>query len=202
MDRCFESVVQICSNHVHRYKLFAGKVLTWQQVLEGWAERADFRDAFNQLLAESPFPAFRWETPGITSSQLESKFEFVLCQATRLLVPADPQPFAEHFVEPGGGEPRDHGVVCFDNLARTTWLIVPSPRGEFAAYGHLAAFCRLAPAAQRDALWRIVAKQSQRWLATRTLWLNTHGGAVDWLHVRLDPTPKYYGYDDYRLGRP
>ncbi len=35
-------------------------------------------------------------------------------------------------------------------------------------------------------------------ISDRPIWLSTAGGGVAWLHVRLDSTPKYYGYAPYR----
>ena len=30
------------------------------------------------------------------------------------------------------------------------------------------------------------------------VWLSTAGDGIAWLHVRLDPSPKYYQHDEYR----
>lgn len=38
---------------------------------------------------------------------------------------------------------------------------------------------------------------SQR-LGLKPVWLNTAGGGVPWLHIRLDDQPKYYRYQAYR----
>ncbi len=35
-------------------------------------------------------------------------------------------------------------------------------------------------------------------VSRKPVWLNTAGGGVAWLHVRLDDRPKYYGYQNYK----
>ena len=80
-------------------------------------------------------------------------------------------------------------------------MAVPCPIGPASAYGHLAAFARLAPASQQDALWRSLGDAMARRIGDRPVWLSTAGGGVSWLHVRLDDRPKYYGYEPYRQSR-
>jgi len=36
-------------------------------------------------------------------------------------------------------------------------------------------------------------------LGERRLWISTAGGGVAWLHVRLDSSPKYYGFRPYAV---
>jgi hypothetical protein len=84
------------------------------------------------------------------------------------------------------------------NLGGDAILIVPCPVAEPSAYGHLAAFVRLAPERQRQALWQSVGEAMARRVGARPVWLSTAGAGVSWLHVRLDDRPKYYGYGPYR----
>ena len=71
---------------------------------------------------------------------------------------------------------------------------------EPLAYGHLAAFVRLAPEQQRQSLWQAVGEAMSRRICTKPVWLSTAGAGVSWLHVRLDDRPKYYGFGPYRQG--
>lgn len=160
-------------------------------VLAAWREDAAFRGFFNALLADSPFAAFRWETPPVTADTLSRPFEFVLLDSPGLAHRPDPEAFAEHF---------DDGqlVVTFPNLGGDAVMVVPCPLADPSAYGHLAVFVRLAPEHQRDALWRAVGEAMARRVGTRPVWLSTAGAGVSWLHVRLDDRPKYYGYAPYR----
>jgi hypothetical protein len=164
---------------------------TFADVLHGWQEDAGFRSFFNALLAEAPYPAFRWETPPVTAVTLIRPFEFVLLDSPGLAQTPDPDAFADHFREGGG-------VAVFPNLGGDAVLIVPCPVAEASAYGHLAAFVRLAPEQQRHALWQAVGKAMGERVGTKPVWLSTAGAGVSWLHVRLDDRPKYYGFIPYR----
>jgi hypothetical protein len=166
--------------------------LAYSEVLHLWKDDAGFRAFFNDLLARSAFPAFRWETPPITAATAGRAFEFVLIDAPELARTPDREAFAEHF----DGAADD--VVSFANLGGDAVLVVPTPRGPSSAYGHLAAFVREAPEAQKHALWAAVGGATERRLGRAPAWLSTAGAGVSWLHVRLDDRPKYYGHAPYR----
>lgn len=161
-------------------------------VLTGWREDAGFRAWFNALLADVPYTEFRWETPAVTAATLARPFECVVLDAPGLARRPDPAAFADHF--PGAVA----GVAVFPNLGGDATLIAPCPLADSSAYGHLAAFVRLAPEAQRDALWRAVGEVMTRRAGAEPIWLSTAGAGVPWLHVRLDDRPKYYGHAPYR----
>jgi hypothetical protein len=164
---------------------------TFAAVLRGLREDSELRSRLCDALAATPYEGIRWETPGVRHHTLERPFEFVVLAAPELVRRPAPEPFREHFV-PGAD------VVEFQNLGHDAVLIAPCPRAPLHACGHLAAFMREAPAAQKDALWRQVGDAMGRRVGERPVWLNTAGGGVDWLHVRLDDRPKYYGYRPYQ----
>jgi hypothetical protein len=161
-------------------------------VLRAWQSDASFRTLFNSLLAEVPYTAFRWETPPVTSASVSQPFEFVLLDSADLVRRPDPEAFVEHF---GKGV---EGVAVFPNLGGDAIMVVPCPVGDVLAYGHLAAFVRLAPEAQRHAFWKSVGVAMSRRIGAKPVWLSTAGAGVSWLHVRLDNRPKYYGFGPYR----
>jgi hypothetical protein len=167
---------------------------TVAEVLCGWQGDAGFRSLINSLLADAPYTAFRWETPAVTAATVARPFEFVLLDSPGLARRSDPAAFAEHF----GGADAD--VAVFPNLGGDAIMIVPCPVAEPSAYGHLAAFVRLAPERQRHALWQSVGDAMARRVGARPVWLSTAGAGVSWLHVRLDDRPKYYGFGPYRQG--
>jgi hypothetical protein len=162
-------------------------------VLNGWQGDPAFRSLFNALMAGAPFPAFRWETPPVTVTTMTRPFEFVLLDSPGLARRPDPQAFAEHFA----GAP-EAGVISFPNLGRDAIMVVPCPRAAHSAYGHLAAFVREAPEAQRHALWQSVGEAMASRVSAKPVWLSTAGAGVSWLPVRLDDRPKYYGFGPYR----
>jgi len=160
--------------------------------LHGWREDVDFRSMFNALLAAVPYAAFRWETPGVTSATISQPFEFVVLDSPGLARRPDAGAFAAYYGH------AENGISVFSNLGRDAIMVVPCPLVDPSAYGHLAAFVRLAPESQRDALWRAVGKAMARRVGDKPVWLSTAGGGVSWLHVRLDDRPKYYGHLPYR----
>jgi hypothetical protein len=185
---------QLANGRVIRVAIDLGSSpVSYADVLRRWQDNADFRSMFNGLLAESPFSAFRWETPPITTATASRPFEFVLIDSPGLASNPDADAFAEHFR--GGGE---GGVVEFPNLGKDAIMVVPCPNGPLSAYRHIGAFVRQAPEPQRHALWELVGAAMQRRLGTKPVWLSTAGAGVSWLHVRLDDRPKYYGYAPYR----
>jgi hypothetical protein len=165
---------------------------TITEVLHGWQSDARFRSLFNSLLADAPYTAFRWETPPVTAGLVAQSFEFVLLDSPGLARRPDPGAFAEHFGESVGG------VAVFRNLGGDAIMVVPCPLADVTAYGHLAAFVRLAPESQRHAFWQAVAEAMIRRIGVKPVWLSTAGAGVSWLHVRLDDRPKYYGFGPYR----
>lgn len=167
------------------------RTATYVDVLTAWQDDASFRTFFNTLLAESPYSAFRWETPPVTTTSLSRPFEFVLLDSPTLNRRPDQRAFSGHF------KSARSSVIVFPNISGDAQMVVPCPVADVSVYGHLAAFVRGAPAAQRDALWQAVGATLGQRIGDRPVWLSTAGAGVAWLHVRLDERPKYYGYAAY-----
>ena len=165
--------------------LSAGEVLTR---LEG---DLTFRAWFLSQLRETPQKRIGWETPPVSSHTLEQPFRQAVVPRPSLSDTADPRPFQEYFTPQAL-------VVDFPNLGGDAQLSVPTPRFEpFHAYAHLAAFLADAPLEQQHAVWKHAAKMTLAALSEDPLWLNTAGGGVDWLHIRLDSRPKYYRWGPF-----
>ncbi len=168
-------------------------LLTYSDVLALWQGDFDFRKFFGGLLIQSPFSAFRWETPPVTIATVDQPFEFVLIDSPHLECEPDPSAFAQHFSTAPPG-----GAVEFQNLGNDAILVVPCPDRSQSDFGHMATFLRNSSEPQRHTLWELVGTVMRRRLSTKPVWLSTAGGGVAWLHVRLDDRPKYYGYELYR----
>ncbi|MEO0423887.1 MAG: hypothetical protein AAF184_16225 [Pseudomonadota bacterium] len=124
----------------------------------------------------------------------DSPTEFVLLDAPALVdVAAEGAPFAQHFAGSNGS------VCAFDSLGGDARLIAPVPHAQRAAYAHLMAFLRTAPAGQCRALWSATGRAVRAMLSARAVYLSTSGLGVYWLHVRLDRRPKYYQHRAYRV---
>ncbi len=193
----FESKVQsLEKGRVAKYCISSdGTRLTYSHVLDLWLTSDVFRSFFSRLLADSEFTAYRWETPALSCNSLDRPFEFVLLDSPSFgRRETDSMTYEEYFTV----DDTHHGVVTFANLRGDATLVVPSPRTDTDAYGHLASFVRLAPESQVSALWIVVADAVKKLVGENPLWLSTAGGGVAWLHVRLDTQPKYYGYSPYK----
>lgn len=179
-----------CSG-IHFQIMIDSRPATVSDVVKGWQTDKHFRDWFNTTLVDSPYSAFRWETPAATKSEDSYPFEFVLVDAPNLARQPDVEAFADYFTT------STSSIVSFQNLGRDAVMVVPKPMADFTVYGHLAAFVRHAPLEQRDALWQAVGQSMVDRLNEKPVWLSTAGAGVSWLHVRLDDRPKYYHYQPY-----
>ncbi len=173
-----------------------GEPVTFRAVVDAWHGDPDARTLFTAGLRAVPYPAYCWETPPLTRATLDRPFECVFVESRALAgVHPDPEPFREHFTDERSGV----HVVSFESLGRDALLVAPCPRADLAAYGHLAAFVRLAPPAQVDELWSAVARALDARLGASPVWLSTAGLGVHWLHVRVDARPKYYRHRPYAV---
>ena len=88
----------------------------------------------------------------------------------------------------------------FDNLGGDSTLIAPCPSKQ-ASFPHLAAFMRKGSNEQLEDFWKIVASEFSSRIEKdkpRNVWLSTAGDGISWLHMRLDPRPKYYQHSEYQ----
>ena len=172
-------------------------------VVRRWAEllleEEDYISDFLSILKEAPMKAYFFETKGVTQATVSEKpFEFVLVESSYLYGFADAEQDSDTFAEHLTCGDNPMGCV-FDNLGGDTLLISPkqvqtTPNN---IYGHLAAFVRRAPAKQVVSVWKLVLETYLSRVESespRKVWFSTDGSGVAWLHVRLDPRPKYYDY--------
>jgi hypothetical protein len=155
-------------------------------------ESAEFRSDLSRQLSAVPFSGFRWETPPVTRASIDREFECVLIDSPDLSSTPDVTAFSDYFPCPALAD-----VAVFPNRGLDALLVVPCPVAAHSVYVHLAAFLRNAPEPQCHSLWRAVGHTMAQRLSSAPIWLNTAGGGVAWLHVRLDSRPKYYGYLPY-----
>lgn len=181
-----------------RYRLCRGdEALSFRSLIGLWADDDNFCRWYTELLLSAGPAACFWEHPPLLGPALDEAAEFVLTDAPALAgEAADARPFSAHFAAAG-----DADIAVFRNLGGDALLIAPCPRGPGAAYPHLAAFLRKAPAGQVRALWRETARACRRVVGAEPAWLSTSGLGVPWLHLRLDRFPKYYQYVPYKARR-
>ncbi|MGE0605735.1 MAG: hypothetical protein AB7O62_01320 [Pirellulales bacterium] len=174
-----------------------GLAISRLSALELLRDDAEFRSCLVTQLSLAPFVAFRWETPAITLSSAGRDFECVILDSPGLARTPDRAAFSTYF-----SSHAVEDVAVFPNLGNDAMMIVPCPVGPDSTYGHLAAFVRSAPPAQWHTLFGRVGETVLSRLGERPIWLSTAGAGVSWLHVRLDSSPKYYGYQPYKTASP
>lgn len=194
-DSEFES---LSSGRVLRHRMLRnGMQIAYADAVAAWQGDTAFRSLFIAQLAATPFPAFFWETPPVTSASLSQPFEFVLVDSPGLAGRrAERRAFATQFENAEG---RD-SIMAFQNLGGDAVLVVPCPIAEDSCYAHIADFSRRAPETQQHLLWQRIGETVAQRVGSRPLWVSTSGLGVIWLHVRLDSRPKYYSYEPYRRG--
>lgn len=99
--------------------------------------------------------------------------------------------FQEHFKNS-----QDKYVVSFPNLSKDTMLVVPMPvRGK--NYATLRDFIDNASEIQQQAFWKKVAEVAKKFMNEKgKVWISVHGLGVDYTHVRISSSPKYYFDND------
>lgn len=180
-----------------KYRLYRkSERLRYLDFIKLLEEQRPFRSFFIRLLAGISFSAYEWETPPVTEYTTEKPFEFVIFENRAIDLSPDPRPFSPYFEEAG----EEDQIAVFDNLGGDARLIAPLPLTEQGNYSHLGAFSRSAPLKQQHELWQTVGRRTGKLISERSLWLNTAGGGVAWLHLRLDSSPKYYKHSPYKKG--
>lgn len=161
------------------------------------AQIAKFSDVLHAAV-DMNMKAFFFETKGVNFHSASTKaFEFVLTESSSLYDFADNQQDDSDF---GALLLCGNDIGCvFTNLGGDSTLIAPSRANGTAknVYGHLAAFLRRAPKKQVIAFWRLAIETVIDKLENnqaQSYWFSTDGRGVKWLHMRIDPRPKYYDY--------
>ena len=130
---------------------------SYESFLTDLQEDSEVLNEFIEILTQSKFSAYFFETPSVTKETLKKPFEFVLVDAPELVdIAADEDTFEEYFDCNEGKT-----VTSFPNLGRDAKLIVPCPMKEFDAYdiySSLASFMRSSSRKQIEEFWKESAK--------------------------------------------
>ena len=163
-----------------------GRPFSWQQIARALSEQDDFRLQWNQTWGALPFD-FEWKPVPIHPYTAETHPFFAIAFPAEFR-PADPQDFHTYL----NGLGSEEWVATFENFSGDARLVAPKAVGEF---GHIAAFCRTASEKMRRSLWMKVGEMCLEAIAQKkSVWCNTHGHGVPWLHVRFDSRLKYSAF--------
>jgi hypothetical protein len=133
-------------------------------------------------------PAYYWEVS-------HNRKEMAVIPTKALRERADPKPFREHFERSDRKHPQST-CVSFQSLGGSAWLVCPKPMPgvDINVYAHLATFVADAPEEQVDELFKLVGLRAA---AFPDYYVSTSGLGVSWLHVRIEPTAKYYKHQPF-----
>ena len=173
-----------------------GRTLSFAEVIKGWRDNEEFRAFFIAELAATAFPAFFWEMPPIRRGHSEIDYEYMAIRSDNL---EHLRPDARAFESKLRSAGSSQSVVSFRNLGGDALLVAPKKIADLESYGHIAAFVRSAPIAQRHELLRTLGGAIGDVLddSDARIWVSTSGLGVPWVHVRLDSYPKYYNHQPY-----
>lgn len=181
-------------NAVWKYYLFDDdKPVSFDEVIQLWQSNIQFIEWFVQQIVDHELLAIRWETPMVYLGNRDRQFEYVVVNSPGLDRPPNPMAFSEQFKTSS-----NETVIAFQNLGKNATLVVPTPSNNSSEYCHLMSFLRNACRAQVIEFWQQIGQEMEKRISDIPVWLNTAGGGVPWLHIRLDDRPKYYTFQPYR----
>lgn len=186
-----------------KYKIIGPnkKFLSFYQVFNLWKSDASFGSFFTiAIIASNSLPNIFFETRSVTKSSANDDFEFVLIGTNSFEnIPVDEDSFKQYF------KSKKDLVLNFKNLGRDATLIVPNPPEFYKSdqnipqfYKNLKNFLKFATRKQVEYFWYEVGKQALLNLSSNKMYINTSGQGVYYLHLRLDSSPKYYQFGEYR----
>ena len=125
---------QLANGRILRYSIKRdSSPISYAEIINLWQSSPELQKFFTNLLVSSPFNAFRWETPPVTTETAEQPFEFVLLDSPEILLEPNADDFSEYFIDCPPGE-----IVDFPNLGKDAILLAPCPDNSTSDYGHLA----------------------------------------------------------------
>lgn len=181
-----ENTVRFCLKKNEHYLSFA-------EVFELWKTDASFVKFYKEELLKLNFQAFYWEHPALKTAFLEKPYECIL-QRSRPLehLSINETAFQSHLF-------LKEKVADFRNLGKDARLVIPTKKTDQEIYNHFGKFLRLAEEEQVIEFFQRVGKIIIEEIGQQeSIWLNTAGLGVIWLHIRMDTRPKYYKTGSYK----
>lgn len=174
---------------------FRNKIpLTWREFIALCkAKSLSFVVIIQEAILRPNFKTIYFNCPPLTKDDLDNVLEFAILNAPPLVdVSADVEKFADKFK----GKSM---VTSFNNYGGDALLVCPVPieGQDVDIYSSLAPFIRCARIEQQTAFWARVAKDLETLIPERTVWMNTAGTQITFLHLRLDSRAKYYQYTKF-----
>jgi len=157
--------------------------MKWKDKIKEW------KNGIPQSYPSNIKKRFFYQT-SVIDSNLSNEYKEKYIESNRLeKISQDYDSFKEHFIKP-----KNKYVTSFTNLSGNSVLVVPVPSKKSKRnYTTLKDFIDNAPKVQQKEFWIHVAECIIEMLKiVDTIYINTHGLGVYYLHVRLDTKPKHY----------
>jgi hypothetical protein len=154
--------------------------MLWSEVLTNWENGTPF--AYPKTITGR----FQWNT-SVLKNEGNVKYLETFRINKELAATQNAQDFEEYFKKS-----KNKHVVSFMNLGNDTMLVVPMPvPGK--NYVTLKDFIDNASYKQQQEFWKKVAKVARKCMKDKgAVWISVHGLGVDYTHVRISYSPKYY----------
>lgn len=151
---------------------------TWNDMIKAWKSGKQLPDVKSSVFWETSVASLGGESPYCVRTKSASR-------ALPMSLAADANVFKEHLKN------RKTPVSFLSKGSPPTLLVVPPDTGK--NFSHLATFNKNSTLDEKRALWKKVAIELEKKLKRgEKVYVSTHGTGVNWLHVRLSSTPKYY----------
>ncbi len=181
------------SDHVCFQILENQELLSFFEVIDRWGNVEEFTSFYIQTINELGWEGIYWEHPPIRREWGNQPYQCWLKESKSLPnLKINDKAFEAKLK-------YSDWLADFYSLGKDARLVVPTKKTEKEHYGHLSSVLKKAPTEQKLKLFQRLAKVLKEELESgKTIWLNTSGLGVIWLHLRLDTRPKYKKNSEYR----
>jgi hypothetical protein len=187
------------NNNVYKYYFTNSSQdrLSWREVLELVNDKdTEFLKIAKKALDDANNKAFpyRWNCSPISKTGLDKSFEFVVKKESGLIKNNQDYASYETYINDSS---NPH--VCSFPSRNGNIMTIPMPVSG-KNFSSISYFTQNASSDQQANFWQKVSIELTKEInrSGETKWLNTHGSGVSYLHVRIDKSPTYYFFEDYK----
>ncbi len=181
------------------YRLrYYNKLFSWKSIFEIVNINKSFVQSLVNILYSNPFDEYYLEFSPVSFSTLDSTvFEFVIIKTSGFGINAEIDKFNDL-------NTNSNEIKVFPNLNRDSILISPcyNRTKNINDYIHIGKFIKSSIDSEQknklfDTMFAVYKKELEK-TPNKKLWASTHGKGVAWLHLRIDPEPKYISWTNYK----
>lgn len=183
-----------------KYRLSNGtKWSSWYDIFAIINSNDYFVNSLIQILQSNPFDEYYLEfKPTSLTDSPRTIFEFVIIKTSGFANNPDIKTFGEKKLNTNSNQ-----IQIFPNPTKTAILICPCFNHLYSmnSYTHIGKFMSSSNQKQKSILLQGAFETYYNELSkspNKKLWLSTHGKGVGWLHIRIDYTPKYITWPEYK----